>query len=168
MRTRNRCGLQVEALDRRDVPSVIGLGRVWDGQLPPGSVHQFKINAKGEGQITSFNQATGQVTTSGSIDNGVLRGTTSFSAQIIDAAGDYVGATTIVTKHGTVTLSDVGTLNANGTFIDHATVTGGTDRFEEATGALVFLGHELADGVHFLDDSITGTIDVPDHDRAGQ
>jgi hypothetical protein len=111
---------------------------------------------------------TGQVTTSGSIDNGVLRGTTAFSAQVIDAAGDYVGATTVVTKHGTVTLSDVGTLNPNGTFIDHATVTGGTGRFAGATGGLLFLGHELADGVHFLDDSITGTIDVPADDRAGQ
>jgi hypothetical protein len=167
MKTRNRCGLRVEALDQRDAPSVTGFVSVSGGHGPPGTVHHFKINAKGEGQITSFNRATGQVTTSGTIDDGVLRGTTEFRAQIIDSAGDYVGATTIVTKHGDVTLSNVGTLNPNGAFTDHATVTGGTGRFAGATGSLVFQGHELADGVHFLDDSITGTIDVTRHHPAG-
>lgn len=165
MRTPRRCGLQVEALDRRDVPSSMGFGSVSDGHGPPDTVQHFKINAKGEGQITSFNQTTGQVTTSGAIDHGVLRGTTSFRAQIIDKAGDYIGSTTIVTKHGTVTLTDTGTLNPNGTFTDHAKITGGTGRFAGAAGTLVFQGHELADGVHFLDDSITGTIDVIDHHR---
>lgn len=161
MRTRNRCGLQVESLDRREAPGAMGPGPVPDG--PPAEVHHLEINARGEGQITGFDATTGRVTTSGTIDDGVLRGTTSFGSQIIDAAGDYVGETTIVTKHGTVTLEDVGTLNPDGTFTDHATVAGGTGRFAGATGALVFRGHELADGVHFLDDSITGTIDVPRH-----
>jgi hypothetical protein len=116
------------------------------------------INARGEGLITSLNPVTGQATTHGAIDNGLLRGTTSFAAQFIDAKGDYVGTTTIVTSQGTLTLADVGVLNADGTFTDHALVTGGTGRFAGATGELVFQGHELADGVHFLDDSITGEV----------
>ncbi len=96
--------------------------------------------------------------TSGQINNGPLRGTTAFSAQITDAQGDYVGSTTIETKHGKVFLTDTGILNPDGTFTDHATITGGTRRFEGATGKLVFKGHELSDGVHFVDDSITGTV----------
>jgi hypothetical protein len=101
---------------------------------------------------------TGQATTQGTIDNGLLRGTTSFAAEFIDANGDYVGTTTVVSDQGSLTLADVGVFNADGTFTDHATVTGGTSRFAGATGELVFQGHELADGVHFLDDSITGEV----------
>ena len=101
---------------------------------------------------------TGKATTSGMIDNGLLRGTTQFSGQFIDAKGDYVGSLTIVTKQGTVFVTDVGNLNAAGQFTDTGTIIGGTGQFEGATGSLLFLGHELADGVHFVDDSITGEI----------
>jgi len=149
--------MQFEPLERREVLSAPAGSPVAIQSAPACNVHCHEINAGGEGQITSFSP-TGQVTTSGTIDNGLLRGTTQFSAQIIDAQGDYRGTTTIVTKQGMVSLTDIGKLNAGGTFTDYATITGGTGRFTGATGSLVFQGHELADGVHFLDDSITGEI----------
>jgi hypothetical protein len=132
---------------------------------PPhqSQAHVHQINATGEGEIISFNMATGQVTTTGMINNGLLRGTTAFSAQFVNAQGDYVGSTTIVTKHGSISLSDTGVLNSNGAFLDHATMTGGTRRFEGATGKLVYKGHELSDGVHFLDTSITGFVVTEGH-----
>jgi len=148
----------LDALECREAPGALGLGPVAMNSAPMDDVHLHKINAHGQGEITSYNMATGQVTTSGMIDNGLLRGTTQFSAQFIDAQGDYVGSTTIVTNQGTVALTDVGVLRPNGTFTDNATITGGTGRFDGATGSLVFEGHELADGVHFIDDSITGSI----------
>ncbi len=67
-----------------------------------------------------------------------------------------------MTKHGKLFLTDAGVLNADGTFTDNATITGGTNRFEGATGKLVFKGHKLADGVHFSDDSIAGTVELFD------
>ncbi|MGO9471147.1 MAG: hypothetical protein ACLQIB_41155 [Isosphaeraceae bacterium] len=151
---------EVEPLEQRAVPSALLAGHVGlaASHTSPADVRLIKIHATGEGEITSFNQTTGQVTTSGEINNGLLRGTTTFSAQITDAEGDYVGSTTIATKHGNVFLTDTGVLNANGTFTDHATITGGTRRFDRAAGSLVFQGHELSDGVHFVDDSITGTV----------
>jgi hypothetical protein len=160
MPDRRRFRLGFESLERRDTPGGLGGGPTPGDPPPVDNVHFHKINARGEGQITSFNTVTGQATTQGTIDNGLLRGTTSFAAQFIDAKGDYVGTTTIVTDHGTLTLADVGVLNADGSFTDHATVTGGTGRFAGATGELVFQGHELADGVHFLDDSITGEVGI--------
>jgi hypothetical protein len=156
MSQRTRFPLRVEELDRRDAPSSLA-----DGPDPidvPDNDPGATVHARGQGQLTSFNTATGQATTAGTIDTGVLRGTTQFSAQFIDAAGDYVGQTLIVTTHGTVMLTDVGTSNPDGTFTDHATIVGGTGKFAGATGALVFQGHFLADGVHFTDDSITGSI----------
>lgn len=152
---------QVESLEPRAVPSTL-LGAHF-GLPSLARAHVHRINATGEGEITSFDTATGQVTTTGMINNGLLRGTTAFSAQIVNAQGDYVGSTTIVTKHGTVRLSDTGVLNSDGTFVDHATVTGGTRRFDGATGKLVFQGHELSDGVHFLDTSITGVVVTEGH-----
>jgi len=76
-------------------------------------VSVVRIHATGEGAIRSFNQTTGHVTTSGKTNNGPLRGTTAFSAQITDTKGDYVGSTTIETKHGNVFLTDTGVLNAD-------------------------------------------------------
>lgn len=154
MNQRARFSLRLEELDRREAPSSLDGGA--DIVVPEDD--GATVNARGQGQLTSFDPATGQASTAGTIDTGVLRGTTEFSAQFIDAAGDYVGQTLIVTKHGNVMLTDVGTSNPDGTFTDQATIVGGTGKFAGATGSLVFHGHFLADGVHFIDDSITGSI----------
>jgi len=130
------------------------------GAAPLDGAEIHRIDTRGSGEITSFDKATGAVSTSGQIDRGLLRGATQFSAQITDQQGDYVGATTITTTHGDVYLRDTGTLNADGTFTDHATIKGGTHRFKGASGHLVFRGHELADGVHFDDDRIMGTLEL--------
>ncbi len=119
---------QLESLEQRAVPSA--LHEAHFGLPTQSQAHVHLINATGEGEITSFDMATGQVT-----------------------------------KHGSVRLSDTGVLNSDGTFVDHATVTGGTRRFDGATGELVFQGHELADGVHFLDTSITGVVVTEGHRR---
>jgi hypothetical protein len=153
---------QLEPLEPRDLLSAVTGVHTAFRLASPADVRIVKIHATGEGEITSFNQSTGKVTTQGVINNGLLRGTTTFRAQIVDTKGDYTGSTTIATKHGDVFLSDTGVLNANGTFTDHATITGGTRRFDGASGSLVFEGHELSDGVHFLDDSITGEVGIED------
>jgi hypothetical protein len=150
--------IRFERLEQRDVP-----GTLLTGSCAIRRVHAIEdqlvaINTQGKGQITSFNAATGQVTTFGEIDSGLLRGTTQFSAQITDARDDYVGRTLVNTEKGSIILTDTGTLHANGTFTDHATISAGTGQFKEAIGRLTFQGHELADGVHFLDDAITGSI----------
>jgi len=158
MRALHQCRFQLETLERRDAPSAFGGEPVVTASALLDREFRYTISARGEGLITRFDQGTGQVSTSGAINNGLLRGKTQFSAQIVDQQGNYAGSTTIVTRHGSVDLKDVGTLNADGTFTDHATITGGTRRFKGATGSLVFRGHELADGVHFVDDRIAGMI----------
>jgi hypothetical protein len=160
MRVLRQRRFQLETLERRDAPGAFGGVSVVPASLLLERELRDKISARGHGQITKFDQGTGQVSTSGCINEGLLRGKTQFSAQIIDQEGNYVGSTTIVAIHGLVYLNDEGTLNANGTFTDHATITGGTHRFKGATGSLVFQGHELADGVHFVDDCIAGMIDL--------
>src|SRR5947209_18311853 len=103
MNQRTRYRLRVEELDRRDAPSSLTGGP--DTIDVADDASGATVHARGQGQLTSFNPATGQATTAGTIDTGVLRGTTQFSAQFIDAAGDYVGQTLIVTPHGTVMLT---------------------------------------------------------------
>ena len=161
MRVRYKRRLQVETLETRNTPGAFVGGLVGVASAPLDAMQSHKINTHGHGQITSFDQTTGRVSTSGVIDGGLLRGATQFSAQIIDQQGNYVGATTITTKHGDVYLQDTGTLNANGLFTDHATITGGTVRFKGALGHLIFQGHELSDGVQFVDDHIKGSVSLP-------
>jgi hypothetical protein len=118
--TRRHARLRVEELDRRDVPS---------GLAADPDCH--RINT------TISAHLTGPTSTAGEIRSGLLRGTTQFSGQFIDAQGDYVGTLVITTKHGTLTLADQGTLNpATGAFTDQLTVVGGTGRFAGATGEL--------------------------------
>lgn len=150
--------MNLEALESRDVPSAFMPQGLPGGLAAVSEVHFTKIHAKGEGQIKTFDKATGQIATVGKIEGGVLHGTTEFSAQLIDAQGDYEGSTTVVTKHGLVFLVDTGVLSPKGTFTDNAIVKGGTKAFAGASGELVFEGHVLPDGVHFVDDSITGLL----------
>jgi hypothetical protein len=116
--------LRVEELERRDAPSALGADP---------DCHQ--INTTISAHLTS------PTSTEGSIRSGLLRGTTSFSGTFTDAQGDYVGTLVITTKHGTLTLSDVGSLNpTTGQFKDNLTVVGGTGRFTGATGQLADQG----------------------------
>jgi hypothetical protein len=115
------------------------------------------INTTGEGYLTSLTATGG--TTVGVIHSGLLRGTTQFSAQFTDAQGNYVGTLVITTKHGTLTLRDVGHLNfATGEFSDQETVLSGTGRFAGATGNLAFQGIVNLQSGRFVDNSITGEI----------
>jgi hypothetical protein len=102
---------------------------------------------------------TGPTSTAGTIHSGLLRGTTAFSGTFTDAQGDYVGTLVITTKHGTLTLSDQGSLNlATGQFIDNLTVVGGTGRYAGASGELFDQGTlDLQTGA-FVDAPLTGEI----------
>jgi len=120
MRPRQSQRLQLEELERREVPSALG---------PSPDCH--KINTRFEGHLT------GPSSTAGVIQSGLLRGTTQFSGTFTDAQGDYVGILIITTKHATLTLQDQGHLNpATGEFTDQLTVEGGTGRFAGATGSV--------------------------------
>jgi uncharacterized delta-60 repeat protein len=118
-----------------------------------------QIDTTGSGQLTSLTATGG--TTVGVIDTGILRGTTQFSAQFTDAQGDYIGTLVITTAQGTLTLLDVGNLNfATGEFSDHETVISGTGHFTGATGFLDLHGFVNLQTGTFVDDSITGVIQL--------
>ncbi len=123
-----------------------------------------KINARGQGQITSETTAGG-TTKSRIIGGGLLQGTT--TSELIFTGFDprtgdvfYEGTLVLTTRHGTLTLSIFnGVLAPTGEFSNDSAVTGGTGRFAEATGSLFFHGFVAADGT-FTDDAIRGTISV--------
>jgi len=117
------------------------------------SGQRHSINAKGQGQLTSDTTTAGKI-----IGGGLLHGTTTATlniAAIDQTTGDatYVGVVMITTKHGTLTLNDVGLFNlVTGVFSSHSTVAGGTGRFAGATGDLYFAGIvDLASG-NFTDE----------------
>jgi uncharacterized delta-60 repeat protein len=127
--------------------------------LSDNAPDSHEIDTTGSGQLTSLTATGG--TTVGVIDTGILRGTTQFSAQFTDAQGDYVGTLVITTPQGTLTLLDVGHLNfATGEFSDHETVLSGTGHFTGATGFLDFHGFVNLQTGAFVDDSITGVIQL--------
>jgi hypothetical protein len=137
-----RAYLQVEQLESRDAPSGFG-----------GGSDSHKIHTTIDGHLTS---ATSTV---GTIQSGLLRGTTQFSGTFTDAQGDYVGTLVITTKHGTLTLQDQGNLNATtGQFTDHLTVSSGTGRFAGATGHLFDQGVINLQTGSFTDVPLTGEI----------
>jgi hypothetical protein len=84
--------------------------------------------------------------------DGLLSGTTHFTATgLAPGAGltttnpnstfSDSGTFVLTTNHGTLTTSSIGMFDlANGVFFDIGTVSGGTDRFEGATGTLFFFG----------------------------
>ena len=101
------------------------------------------------------------------IGGGLLNGTTK-SVLVFTGfdlhTGDvfYEGTLEVTTKHGTLTLAiSHGVLTPTGEFSNGSTVTGGTGRFEDATGALYFHGFVAADG-SFTDDAIKGLIFLDD------
>jgi hypothetical protein len=134
--------LQLEELERREVPSPLGPGSDW-----------HPINTTISAHLTS------PTSTAGVIQSGLLRGTTAFSATFTDAQGDYVGTLVITTKHGTLTLHDLGNLNTStGQFTDHLTVVSGTGRFAGATGELFDQGTLNLQTGSFTDVPLTGLI----------
>jgi hypothetical protein len=134
--------LRLEELERRDAPSALG---------PEPDCHKIETTIEGH--------LTGPTSTAGSIQSGLLRGTTQFSGMFTDAQGDYVGTLVITTKHGTLTLQDQGNLNpATGQFTDHLTVTSGTGRFAGATGELSDQGTLNLQTGRFAHAPLTGQI----------
>ena len=127
-----------------------------------------KINAKGEGSITSQTPAETD-TQSQIIGGGIIHGTT--TAQLFPTGFDPVtgietfeGTLVLTTRHGTLTLEiSNGVLDTlTGEFSNDSQVMDGTGRFEGATGALTFHGFVAADGT-FTDDAINGEmcVDLP-------
>jgi hypothetical protein len=84
--------------------------------------------------------------------NGILRGNTHFTATGLTPGAGLTttnpsttfsdsGTFVLTTDHGTVTTSSIGMFDlANGVFFDIGAVSGGTGRFEGATGTLFFFG----------------------------
>jgi len=99
--------------------------------------------------------------TAGQITGGVLNGQTSFTALgIATAAGmtgiepdttlSYHGVLEISTRHGTLTISDIGVFDqAFGVYSEVGRITAGTGRFENATGTLFIYGNAFPDGSGF-------------------
>jgi len=92
---------------------------------------------------------------------GILNGTTRFTALgIAPAAGmpgiepdstlSYNGVLEISTRHGDLTISDVGVFDQNvGVFSEIDRITAGTGRFDKANGTLFIYGNAFADGSGF-------------------
>ena len=97
-------------------------------------------------------EITPQGTTTGKILTGFLKGSTQaqFTSATPRADGglDYTSVLTITTATGTLTLTDSGSSNPNGTFTEHGTVASGTGALAGATGRLAFVG-ATRDQVHF-------------------
>lgn len=102
--------------------------------------------------------------------DGLLRGTTRFTATGLTPGAGLAGeplATTFsdagiwvdTTDHGALTTSSIGMLDlAKGVFFDIGRVTGGTGRFEGATGTLFFFGNAIVAGPTLFDLSFEGDI----------
>jgi hypothetical protein len=131
-------------------------------------VEAFAINTTISAHLTSLTSAGGS--TAGTINSGLLQGTTQFSATFTDAQLDYVGTLVITTADGsTLTLADQGNLNAaTGAFVDHLTVSSGTGRFAGASGTLFDQGTlDLQTGT-FANVPLTGVIFVPQEQSAAE
>ena len=119
-----------------------------------------KINALGIGSLTGPTTTESQI-----IGGGIIHGTT--TAELVFTGFDpntgiatFEGTLELTTRHGTLDLFIFnGVFNlVTGEFSSDSAVTGGTGRFEGATGGLFFHGFVLADGVTFIDDEISGEI----------
>src|SRR5262245_49336355 len=101
------------------------------------------VTCSGPLRLCTVGQVTG---------DGLLRGTTLFTATGLDTStgvnlGDLpttvsdAGTWTVTTAHGTLTTSSIGMLDlAKGLFFDLGRISGGTGRFDGATGTLFFFG----------------------------
>ncbi len=126
-------------------------------------------------KIESYYSADGcdspvELCTKGQItQGGILNGSTEFTAlSVSQSAGmygvepvttlSYSGELRITTKHGMLTVWDVGVFDtARGVFSELDRITGGTERFAGASGTLYIYGPSTADGSGFIG-SIKGEI----------
>ena len=158
MKPRNSCRLQVEQLEHRAVPAVVG------GHLVGHNV----INTTFMAQLTGVNFLTGtptngsgQITIQGSIGSGLLKGTVSFSGGIVPSMSstviDFAGTLNITTKHGTVFTTDTGFVDISNPsapmFTDKGTITGGTKEFKGVTGSFTATGT-----VNIIGQSVSGPL----------
>lgn len=115
-----------------------------------------KVNATLKGGFTGALSTAGEIT-----GGGRLNGTTAFTGDgLAPAAGvapivpestaSYTGVLVITTRHGTLSLRDVGIFDTDvaggdGEFTSRARVIDGTGRFAGATGILFFHGDTAED-----------------------
>jgi hypothetical protein len=124
-----------------------------------------KVNAKGEGRITSQTPTTA-TTESQIIGGGLLHGTTQATLAFTSfdpstGVATFDGTLVLTTEQGTLTLSVFnGVFNTQtGEFHNDSAVANGTDRFDGATGSIFFHGFVFPDG-HFVDDALSGEVCV--------
>lgn len=122
---------------------------------------RHKINATAVGAYTGPTTSASQI-----IGGGILHGTTTADLAITGfdpetGVATFVGTLVLTTRKGTLTLDFLdGVFNlVTGEFSTNSVVTGGTGRFDGATGELYFHGFSYSDGT-FIDDEISGVIYV--------
>jgi hypothetical protein len=136
MSPRNRYRPQLEQLDQRVVPAVLGS-------------HLTGTHAINTTLTATF---TPPATINGTIGSSLLRGTVSFSGAITSPPGadptTASGPLTIHTKQGNVNTQNMvsvpspgGHIPLIGTFTDTAVITGGTGKFKGVTGMLFLNGN---------------------------
>jgi hypothetical protein len=142
--------------------------------LGTASAHAQQCKAIDAPIVTTFTMcAPGEsplgICTEGTIDSGLLEGTTRFAVQTMTGAGNnvlYTGVLTITTKSGTVTIDDFGVLNpVTGQFFELEQVVSGTGRFKHITGTLTSQGVETATG---FTGTLTGTLCHFNEGRSGR
>ncbi len=116
------------------------------------------INAEGIGSLTSPTTTESRI-----IGGGLIHGSTTADLVFTGSEGAiffFEGTLTLTTRQGTLSLDIIDGVfdTSTGEFSSGSTATGGTGRFDGATGSLYFHGFVLADGVTFIDDEISGHI----------
>jgi hypothetical protein len=150
MQRRQRCRLQVEQLERRDVPAALFA----NGHLVGCHAVQETVTA----------QLNGPVNASGNIPNGLLKGKVSLKNETMSRSFlsvNFGGVLTVITKRGNINLQNSGSFNIlTGKVSGSGTVVGGTGAFRGATGD-VTLGGTGDVGTQTIHALLTGTICGP-------
>jgi hypothetical protein len=158
MKLRNRCRLQVEQLEDRAVPAIVGGHLIGHNAINT----TFTVTVTGVNFLTgNLGGGSGQVSFQGSLGNkGVLqKGKLSFSGMItgvdnVHHTVSFAGTLNITTKNGTVFTVDTGSVDTSAlTFQDTGTILGGTRAFKGATGNFTANG-----AVNVISQSASGNI----------
>jgi hypothetical protein len=152
MKLRNSYRLQVEQLEQRAVPTVMGLtGTHFFNE----SITAMVVSAPFF-SISGLS-GSGVLDITGSIGPGLLQGTATVNGMVTGHTGnvfDFAGSLSITTKHGTVNTTDTGSVDIKAlTFTDNGTILGGTGKFKGTTGMFTVNGT-----VNIIAQSISGTI----------